>query len=114
MDYRIEKMDSFKVLCKRTNVKKPTGMENDAVRDITDFWMECGKNGTTEKIISYFPDKKIKGLMEISFSSELNGNKFPYGIGVEYGWGVELEVYPSQDISSPDYTCEIWISVKEK
>ena len=114
MDYRIEKMDSFKVLCKRTNVKKPTGMENDAVRDITDFWMECGKNGTTEKIISYFPDKKIKGLMGISFSSELNGNKFPYGIGVEYGWGVELEVYPSQDISSPDYTCEIWISVKEK
>ena len=76
--------------------------------------MECGKDGTTEKIISYFPDKKIKGLMGISFSSELNGNKFPYGIGVEYGWGVELEVYPSQDISSPDYTCEIWISVKEK
>ena len=105
--------------------------------------------------------------MGISFSSELNGNKFPYGIGVEYdgrevrdenleiveipshtfvvftcrgkmpdafnevyrkivseffpqstkyeyGWGVELEVYPSQDISNPDYTCEIWITVKEK
>ena len=38
--------------------------------------------------------------MGISFSSELNGNKFPYGIGVEYAWGVELEVYPSQDISA--------------
>ena len=167
MDYRIEKMDSFKVLCKRTNVKKPMGMENDAVKEITDFWAECRKNGTTEKIISYFPNKKIKGLLGISFSSELNGNKFPYGIGVEYdgrkikdsdleiveipahtfvvftckgkmpeafnevykkivseffpqstkyeyGWGVELEVYPSQDISNPDYTCEIWIAVKEK
>ena len=167
MDYRIEKLDAFKVLCKRTNVKKPMGMENDAVKEITDFWAECGKNGTTEKIISYFPNKKIKGLLGISFSSELNGNKFPYGIGVEYdgreikdadleiveipshtfavftcrgkmpeafnevykkivseffpqstkyeyGWGVELEVYPSQDISNPDYTCEIWISVKEK
>ena len=167
MDYRIEKLDAFKVLCKRTNVKKPMEMENDAVKEITDFWAECGKNGTTEKIISYFPNKKIKGLLGISFSSELNGNKFPYGIGVEYdgreikdadleiveipahtfavftckgkmpeafnevyrkivseffpqstkyeyGWGVELEVYPSQDISNPDYTCEIWIAVKEK
>ena len=146
---------------------KDDRVENDAVKEITDFWAECGKNGTTEKIISYFPNKKIKGLLGISFSSELNGNKFPYGIGVEYdgreikdtdlelveipahtfavftckgkmpeafnevyrkivseffpqstkyeyGWGVELEVYPSQDISNPDYTCEIWIAVKEK
>ena len=131
------------------------------------FGLNVEKNGTTEKIISYFPNKKIKGFLGISFSRELNGNKFPYGIGVEYdgreikdsdleiveipahtfvvftckgkmpeafnqvykkivseffpqstkyeyGWGVELEVYPSQDISNPDYTCEIWIAVKEK
>ena len=32
----------------------------------------------------------------------------------EYGSGVELEVYPSADVSNPDYTCEIWIAVKEK
>jgi len=32
----------------------------------------------------------------------------------EYGQGVELEVYPSADIQKPDYTCEIWIAVKEK
>jgi AraC family transcriptional regulator len=32
----------------------------------------------------------------------------------EYGQGVELEVYPSADTQSPDYTCEIWISVREK
>ena len=31
-------------------------MENDAVKEISDFWAECGKNGTTEKIISYSPD----------------------------------------------------------
>ena len=39
---------------------------------------------------------------------------FPQSTRYEYGWGVELEVYPSQDISSSDYTCEIWIAVKEK
>ena len=32
----------------------------------------------------------------------------------EYGSGVELEVYPSADVSNPDYTCEIWIAVKAK
>lgn len=32
----------------------------------------------------------------------------------EYANGVELEVYPSADTSSPDFSCEIWIAVKEK
>lgn len=31
-----------------------------------------------------------------------------------YGNGVDLEVYPSDDIQNPDYTCEIWIAVNEK
>lgn len=31
-----------------------------------------------------------------------------------HGQGVELEVYPSADTQNPDYTCEIWIAVKEK
>ena len=103
MDYRIEKLDAFKVLCKRKNVKKPMGMENDAVKEITDFWAECGKNGTTEKIISYFPNKKIKGLLGISFSSELNGNKFPYGIGVEYD-GREIKDADLEIVEIPAHT----------
>ncbi len=32
----------------------------------------------------------------------------------EYAQGVELEVYPSADVQNPDYSCEIWIAVKEK
>ena len=31
-----------------------------------------------------------------------------------YGYGVELEVYPSAQVQDPNYTCEIWIAVKEK
>ena len=31
-----------------------------------------------------------------------------------YGNGVELEVYPSARVQDPDYSCEIWIAVKEK
>lgn len=168
MDYRIEKMDAFKVLCKRTNVKKPTSMENDALADIMNFWGQCHADGTVQKIISYFPNKKINGLMGISFSNQLSASgKFPYGIGVEYdgrevkdkdleiveipaqtfvvftcrgkmpeafndtyrkivseffpqsskyeyAWGTEIEVYPGENIQDADYSCEIWIGVKEK
>ena len=32
----------------------------------------------------------------------------------EYGNGIELEVYPSDDTQNPDYSCEIWIAVNEK
>ena len=32
----------------------------------------------------------------------------------EYGSGVELEVYPSDDMQDPNYTCEIWVAVNEK
>ena len=32
----------------------------------------------------------------------------------EYGSGVELEVYPSAEVQDPNYTCEIWIAVREK
>lgn len=34
--------------------------------------------------------------------------------GYDYAGGVELEVYPSADVNDPDYTCEIWIAVKDK
>lgn len=166
MDYRIEKMDAFQVLCKRKQVEKPANAT--ATADISAFWGECAADGTTQKILRYFPkEPKIKGLLGICFSAEMESFKFPYGIGVEYdgsavhdpalevvqipahtyavftckgkmpdafvetyrkivseffpqnsryeyGHGIELEVYPSDQIDDPNYACEIWIAVKEK
>ena len=166
MDYRIEKMDAFQIICRRRKVSKPAS--SAATADISAFWGECAADGTTQKIISYFPQNpKLKGLLGICFSAELEASKFPYGIGVEYngreikdeglevieipahtyavftcrgkmpeaftdtykkivseffpqnamykyGYGIELEVYPSEHVEDPDYTCEIWIAVDEK
>lgn len=164
MDYRIEKLDAFKLIGKRKQVSKP---ENDtATADISAFWDECAKDGTTAKICSYFPEEpRLKGLVGVCFSCDMEANRFPYGIGVEYDGrpladnsleiveipantyavfpcrgkmpdvfadtykrivseffpqnpryeycqGVELEIYPSDDIDNPDYYCEIWIAVK--
>lgn len=166
MDYRIEKLGAFQIICKRKQVNKHKNQT--ATPDISAYWDECQKNGITQKIISYIPEKpKLKGLLGICFSEGFKAEEFPYGIGVEYdgrpvaddeleivdipartyavfickgkmpdafpetykkivteffpqsnkyeyGHGIELEVYPSADISNPDYICEIWIAVNEK
>ena len=39
---------------------------------------------------------------------------FPQSTQYEYAENVEFEVYPSADTSNPNYTCEVWIAVKEK
>ncbi len=166
MDYRIEKMEAFKVICKRKRVFKPSN--ETATEEISGFWSECARAGITPKILSYFPkEPKINGLLGICFSDEADASKFPYGIGVEYdgrpvndkeleiveipahtyaafpikgkmpeafietykkiiseffpqndryeyGHGIELEVYPSDNVDDPDYQCEVWVAVNEK
>lgn len=83
MDYRIEKRDAFKIVCKRKRVGKPQGA--DATPDITAMWQEFAADGTMQRIISCLPENaEMKGLLGICFSSELCAKEFPYGIGVEY------------------------------
>lgn len=164
MNYRIEKKDAFKIICKKKQVTKPQG--DTATQEISAFWNECTKDGTIKNICKYGRFENLGGILGICFSEELADSSFPYGIGAEYngaplhgealeildipaytfavfqckgpmpeafkttyqrivteffpqsnyeyGNGVELEVYPSAKVSDPDYTCEIWIAVKEK
>lgn len=165
MDYRIEKREAFPVVCKRKRVGKPQSAL--ATPDINAMWQECGEDGTLQKLIACLPEQsRMQGLLGICFSSELNAEQFPYGIGVEYDGrqvdedlevvmipastyavfiskgkmpeafietyhrivteffpqsmqyeyaeSVEFEVYHSDDITNPEYQCEIWIAVKEK
>lgn len=164
MDYRIEKKDAFKLICKKKQVTKPQG--DTATADISAFWNEVGADGTMDKICRYGKFDIYHGVLGVCFSDEMAHSGFPYGIGAEYngapltdkeldiveipaytyavftcrgkmpdafkdtykcicteffpqsnyeyGQGVELEVYPSADTQNPDYTCEIWIAVKEK
>lgn len=83
MDYRIEKRNAFQVVCKRKRVGKPQSA--NATPDITAMWQEFGADGTVKRLISCFPEEPtMKGLLGICFTSELNAEQFPYGIGVEY------------------------------
>lgn len=165
MDYRIEKRDAFKVICKKKQVNKPQG--DTATADISAFWGEVSGSGMMEKLCKYASFDNLHGVLGICFSGEMANDGFPYGIGAEYngkpledegfdivelpaytfavfqckgkmpdafkdtykkicteffpqnstyeyGNGIELEVYPSNNVLDPDYSCEIWIAVNEK
>lgn len=166
MNYRIEKKDAFKVVCKRQRVEKPDS--DCAAQDINAFWAKCGQDGTITKLLKFAPENStFNGLLGICFTENMESGTFPYGIGFEYegqmpvdseleiveipshtfavftckgkmpeafaqtykrivseffpqnekyeyAHGLELEVYPSDKVDDPNYTCEIWIAVNEK
>lgn len=59
---------------------------------------------------------RCKGVMPDAFKdtyTRICTEFFPQS-NYEYDSSIELEVYPSDDVSNPEYSCEIWIAVKEK
>ena len=72
MDYRIEKLDAFQVVCKRKTVEKAD--EDGPAWEISDFWDECTQNGTIRKLVGYIPEKPVlKGLLGICYSGSTEG-----------------------------------------
>ena len=58
-----------------------------------------------------------KGKMPDAFIETYNRivtEFFPQSTQYEYAENVEFEVYSSDNVSDPNYQCEIWIAVKEK
>lgn len=82
MDYRIEKRDAFKIICRKKQVHKPQG--DTATADISKFWAECNADGTMERLCEYASFEHLHGILGICFSDELSDSAFPYGIGAEY------------------------------
>lgn len=83
MDYRIEKLDALKIICKRKEFAKPN--EEYTNSKIPIFWNECHADGTIKKIVELIPEKpKLCGLLGICFDFAATADKFPYGIGTEY------------------------------
>ena len=99
MDYRIEKLDSFQVVCKR---QRFVAEKELTFNKIPKFWQQCSEDGTLDSLISSIPSSpRLKGLLGVSFTSQFEGNQFPYGIGVEYDGrevdeGFEIIEIPAQ------------------
>lgn len=105
MDYRIEKKDAFRIICRKKHVNKPQG--DTATADISAFWNECTKDGTIEEICKYAKFDNLGGVLGICFSDELADSGFPYGIGAEYN-GEPLKGAALDIIEIPAYSYAVF------
>ncbi len=105
MDYRIEKKDAFRLICKKKQVNQPQG--ETATADISAFWNECSANGTMEVLCKYGRFDNYQGILGVCFSDELADNGFPYGIGAEYN-GTPIADEGFDVIEIPAYTFAVF------
>ena len=101
MDYRIEKKDSFRLICKKKHIDKPQG--DSATAEISAFWDKCSMDGTMEALCKYGRFDNYHGILGVCFSTELAESGFPYGIGAEYN-GVPVTDEGLDIVEIPAYT----------
>ena len=105
MDYRIEKREAMRVVCKKKRIAKPQG--DTATEDISAFWDECGENGTIDKLCRCGKFDNLQGILGICFSEAAADSGFPYGIGAEYN-GAPLESEELELVEIPAHTYAVF------
>ena len=105
MDYRIEKKDAVKVICRTRRFTKPG--DDFAQKAIPLFWTECTQDGSIEKLCRHIPENSaFPGLLGICFSNSMTNSDFPYGIGTEYTGGPVEDGFEIMEI--PAYTYAVF------
>lgn len=105
MEYRIEKKQAAKIICRRREFTKPG--DDYTNREIPEFWNECGRDGSIQKLCGYIKDSaQFKGLLGVCFSTEMTDSGFPYGIGAEY-YG-ESDPQDFEIVEIPAYTYAVF------
>ena len=105
MEYRIEKKQAAKIICRRREFTKPG--DDFTNREIPEFWNECGRDGSIQKLCGYIKDSaQFKGLLGVCFSTEMTDSGFPYGIGAEYDG--ESDPQDFEIVEIPAYTYAVF------
>ena len=105
MEYRIEKKQAAKIICRRREFTKPG--DDYTNREIPEFWNECGRDGSIQKLCGYIKDSaQFKGLLGVCFSTEMKDSGFPYGIGAEYDG--ESDPQDFEIVEIPAYTYAVF------
>lgn len=83
MDYRIETMGNFKILCKKISIPPKEELTSAIV---SRFWKECRTDGTISALSKYIPEKDVfhKCIVGVSFGKDGDNTNSPYAIGVQY------------------------------
>ena len=105
MEYRIEKKQEAKIICRRREFTKPG--DDYTNREIPEFWNECGRDGSIQKLCGDIKDSaQFKGLLGVCFSTEMTDSGFPYGIGAEYDG--ESDPQDFEIVEIPAYTYAVF------
>ena len=105
MEYRIEKKQAAKIICRRREFTKPG--DDYTNREIPEFWNECGRDGSIQRLCGYIKDSaQFKGLLGVCFSTEMTDSGFPYGIGAEYDG--ESDTQDFEIVEIPAYTYAVF------
>lgn len=105
MEYRIEKKQAAKIICRRREFTKPG--DDYTNREIPEFWNECGRDGSIQKLCGYIKDSaQFKGFLGVCFSTEMPDSGFPYGIGAEYD--SESDPQDFEIVEIPAYTYAVF------
>ena len=105
MEYRIEKKQAAKIICRRREFTKPG--DDYTNREIPEFWNDCGRDGSIQKLCGYIKDSaQFKGLLGVCFSTEMTDSGFPYGIGAEYDG--ESDPQDFEIVEIPAYTYAVF------
>ena len=83
MDYRIETVEAFRLICRKKQIPSRAEL-TEAV--ISPFWRECTTDGTIEALCRYIPEPNIFGdrIVGASFGRDAADAEFPYAIGAPY------------------------------
>ena len=83
LDYRIETKEAFKIVCKKKKVSSKAEM---TTKEISQFWAQCGMDGTIESLVKYIPENNIfpNCIVGANFGVDAVNNEFPYAIGAHY------------------------------
>lgn len=110
MDYRIEKLDALKIVCRRRKFTKPG--DDYTNHEIPLFWDKCNADGSSEKLAGFISkNSKLNGLLGICFSNNKTDDDFYYGIGAEYDGKKDCGDFETVEI--PAYTYAVF-TVKGK
>lgn len=83
MDYRIETMGAFQLICKK---KQVSGKEEMTTEEITRFWQACNTDGTIPALCRYIPADNVFGncIVGACFGKDAADSEFPYAVGAHY------------------------------
>lgn len=103
MDYRIEKRDAFRLICKK---KRISGREEMTAEVIAPFWQACTMDGTIEALCRYIPEENLFDdcIVGVCFGRDAADPEYPYAIGAHYnGLPVTDEGLCVEEISGHTY-----------